>query len=79
MVYRGPRGLRPDPQAQAVIAGYQPGDATGKSAALVVAGRTTADACAAAATLAARPQSVRDTYAVALDGSGRIIAEGGRP
>jgi Domain of unknown function (DUF4430) len=79
MVYRGRGGLRPDPQAQAVIAGYQPGDATGKSADLVVAGRTAADACAAAATLAARPQSVRDTYAVALDGSGRVVAEGGRP
>jgi hypothetical protein len=79
MVYRGRAGMRPEPQAQAVIAAYQPGDATGKSAALIVAGETTADACAAAATLADRPQSVADTYAVALDGAGHVIAEGGRP
>jgi uncharacterized protein DUF4430 len=79
MVYRGRAGLRPDPQAQAVIAAYQPGDATGRSAAFVIAGRTPATACAAAATLAHAPGSVRDTYAVALDGSGRVIAEGGRP
>lgn len=79
MVYRGRAGLRPDPDAQAVIAAYQPGDSGGGSAALVVAGRTVTDACAAAATLAGRPQSVRQAYAVALDGSGRVIAEGGRP
>jgi Domain of unknown function (DUF4430) len=79
LVYRGRAGLRPDPAAQAVIAAYQPGDATGRSAALVIAGRTVASACAAAATLARDPGAVRNAYAVALDGSGRVIAQGGRP
>jgi hypothetical protein len=79
MVYRGRAGLRPDPRAHALIAGRQPGPATGKSAELVVAGDTTAAACAAAHTLAADPGAVRDAYAVALDASGHVIAYGGRP
>jgi hypothetical protein len=79
MVYRGRGGLRPDPRAHALIAGRQPGAATGRSAELVVAGDTTAAACAAAHTLAADPGAVRDAYAVALDASGHVIAYGGRP
>ena len=79
MVYRGQAGQRPDPAAHAVIAAYQPGPATGTSAELIVAGDTQAAACAAATTLAERPASVRDAYAVALDGSGHVIAYGGRP
>ena len=79
MVYRGHGDPQPDPAAHALIAAFQPGPSTGGSAELVVAGDTTASACAAAATLAARPGSVRDAYAVALDGSGDVIAYGGRP
>ena len=79
MVYRGRAGLRPDPQAHALIAGYQPGPSTGKSAEVVVAGDTPSAACAAARTLAASPAAVHDAYAVALDASGRVIAYGGRP
>jgi hypothetical protein len=79
MVYRGRSGLRPDARAHALIAGRQPGPATGKSAELVVAGDTPAAACAAAHTLAADPGAVRDAYAVALDASGHVIAYGGRP
>jgi len=62
-----------------VIAGWQPGPATGKSAQVVVAGDTRGAACAAAHTLAADPQAVRDAYAVALNASGHVIAYGGRP
>lgn len=79
MVYRGRPGLRPDASAHAVIAGWQPGPATGKSAQIVVAGDTKAAACAAAHTLADDPQGVHDAYAVALDASGHVIAYGGRP
>jgi hypothetical protein len=79
IVYRGRAGQRPDPAAHAVIAAYQPGPATGTSAALIVAGDTEAAACAAAGTLAERPASVHDAYAVALDGSGHVIAYGARP
>jgi hypothetical protein len=79
IVYRGRAGQRPDPQAHAVIAAYQPGPSTGQSAELIVAGDTRAAACAAAETLAMRPADVRNAYAVALDGSGHVIAYGGRP
>lgn len=79
MVYRGRAGLRPDPEAHAIIAGLQPGEATGKSAEVVVAGDTPAAACAAAHTLAADPRAVHDAYAVALDAAGHVIAYGGRP
>jgi hypothetical protein len=79
MVYRGRAGLGPDPAAHAVIAGFQPGAATGKSAEVVVAGDTPAAACAAAHTLAADPGAVHDAYAVALDAAGHVIAYGGRP
>ncbi len=79
MVYRGRAGLRPNPRAHALIAGRQPGPATGKSAEVVVAGDTAAAACAAAHTLAADPGAVRNAYAVALDASGHVIAYGGRP
>jgi len=79
MVYRGRSGLRPDPAAHAVIAGWQPGPATGRSAQVVVAGDTEGAACAAAHTLATDPRAVRNAYAVALDASGHVIAYGGRP
>jgi hypothetical protein len=79
IVYRGRAGQRLDVKAHALIAAYQPGPATGGSAALIVAGDTGASACAAAKTLAQRPGSIRDAYAVALNGSGRVIAYGGRP
>ena len=78
MVYRTPGGPRPDPQAHALIAAYQPGDATGRSAELIVAGDIPRAACAAARTLAEHPAQVASTYAVALDGGGHVIAAGGR-
>src|SRR5437763_5726175 len=76
MVYHGHGSPRPDATARAVIAAFQPGPSTGGSAELVVAGDTTAAACAAAGTLATRPASVRDAYAVALDGGGHVVAYG---
>jgi hypothetical protein len=45
---------------------------------VVVAGDDQQSACAAAARLADDPQLVRDTYAVALDADGRLLAAGGR-
>jgi hypothetical protein len=78
MVYRSPDGPRPEPEAHAVIAAYQPGAATGRSAELIVAGDVPGAACAAARTLAERPGAVARTYAVALDGGGRVVAAGGR-
>jgi hypothetical protein len=78
MVYRTPAGPRPEPRAHAIIAAYQPGDATGRSAELIVAGDIPRAACAAARTLAEHPSAVADTYAVALDGGGRVVAAGGR-
>ena len=78
MVYRSPGGPRPEPRAHAVIAAYQPGEATGRSAELIVAGDIPRAACAAARTLAEHPGAVSSTYAVALDGAGRIVAAGGR-
>ena len=45
---------------------------------LVVAGDTEASACAAAETLASHPSQIANTYAVALDAAGTVIAEGGR-
>jgi hypothetical protein len=78
MVYRTPGGPRPEPNAHAVIAAYQPGEATGRSAMLIVAGDIPRAACAAARTLAEHPGTVASTYAVALDGAGRIVAAGGR-
>jgi Domain of unknown function (DUF4430) len=78
MVYRTPGGPRPDPRAHALIAAYQPGEATGRSAELIVAGDIPRAACAAARTLAEHPGAVADTYAVALDGGGHVVAAGGR-
>jgi hypothetical protein len=79
MVYRTPGGPRPEPRAHAVIAAYQPGEATGRSAELIVAGDIPRAACAAARTLAEHPAAIADTYAVALDGGGHVVAAGGRP
>jgi hypothetical protein len=45
---------------------------------VVVAGDDQQSACAAAGRLADDPQLVRDTYAVALDANGRLLAAGGR-
>jgi len=78
MVYRTPSGPRPEPGAHALIAAYQPGEATGRSAELIVAGDIPRAACAAARTLAEHPGAVANTYAVALDGGGHVIAAGGR-
>jgi hypothetical protein len=78
MVYQTPGGPRPEPRAHALIAAYQPGEATGRSAELIVAGDIPRAACAAARTLAEHPSAVADTYAVALDGGGRVVAAGGR-
>jgi hypothetical protein len=79
LVYRGPAGQTPEPQAHAVIAAYQPGSTTGGSASLIVAGDSQAAACAAAATLARHPAAVRNAYAVALNAAGSVVAYGGRP
>ena len=78
MVDRTPGGPKPEPNAHAVIAAYQPGEATGRSAELIVAGDIPRAACAAARTLAEHPGAVASTYAVALDGAGRVVAAGGR-
>jgi hypothetical protein len=78
-VYRPGHGLQPQAGGQALIAGFRPGAATGRSAAVTVAGATPAAACAAARTLAGHPRSVAGTYAVALDGAGHVLAAGGRP
>jgi hypothetical protein len=64
--------------AQALIAGYQPPVAPGDAVVLVVAGDTEASACAAAETLASHPSQIANTYAVALDAAGTVIAAGGR-
>jgi uncharacterized protein DUF4430 len=79
MVYHGQSGLLADPAAHALIAGYQPPGAPGDAVTVVVAGDTVSTACAAAAGLAAAPSLVRGTYAVALDGDGKVVAAGGRP
>jgi hypothetical protein len=71
-------GARPVPGARALIAAYRPQGGVGESARVVVAGADRAAACAAARTLAERPADVRFTYAVALDGDGRVLAAGGR-
>jgi Domain of unknown function (DUF4430) len=78
LVYRGSGGLQPLPAAHALIAGYQPPGAPGSAVDVVVAGDDEQSACAAAAQLAGHPQLVRDTYAVALDADGRLLAAGGR-
>jgi hypothetical protein len=78
MVYRGSHGLQPLPAAHALIAGYQPPGAPGAAVDVVVAGNDQQSACAAAARLAVDPQLVRDTYAVALDADGGLLAAGGR-
>jgi hypothetical protein len=78
MVYRGSHGLQPLPAAHALIAGYQPPGAPGAAVDVVVAGDDQQSACAAAARLAVDPQLVRDTYAVALDADGGLLAAGGR-
>jgi hypothetical protein len=79
MLYRGRGGRSPLPSAHAVIAGYQPPVAPGDAVVLVVAGDTEDSACAAAKTLASRPSRIANTYAVALDADGAVIAAGGRP
>lgn len=79
MVYRGEEGIEPLPEADALIAGYQPPVAPGDEVRLVVSGETEESACAAAETLAERPAEIAGTYAVALDASGNVIAAGGRP
>jgi len=78
MVYRTPGGPKPEPQAHALIAAYQPGEATGRSAELIVAGDIPRAACAAARTLAEHPNAIASTYAVALDGGGHVLAAGGQ-
>ena len=78
MVYHGPDGRTPLAGARALIAGYQPPGAPGDAVRLVVAGDSAQAACAAAAHLARDPGFVADTYAVALDGQGNLLAAGGR-
>jgi hypothetical protein len=78
LVYHGARGMLPDPSAHALIAAYSPTGQPISSVTLVVAGDTDQAACAAADLLAHRPSAVRRTYAVALDGSGHVIAAGGQ-
>jgi hypothetical protein len=78
MLYRGAGGRVPLTAAHALIAGYQPPVAPGDAVVLVVAGDTEASACAAAETLASHPSQIANTYAVALDAAGTVIAAGGR-
>ena len=79
LVYHGARGMIPDPSAHAVIVAYSPTGQPISSVTLVVAGDTEQTACAAADLLAHHPSAVKRTYAVALDGSGHVIAAGGQP
>jgi hypothetical protein len=79
LVYRGAKGMSPDPAAHALIAAFSPTGQPISSVTLVVAGDTEQAACAAASTLAHDPEAVKRTYAVALDGSGHIVAAGGQP
>jgi hypothetical protein len=78
LVYHGAQGMQPDPAAHALIAAFSPTGQPISSVTLVVAGDTEQAACAAAATLAHHPSVVKRTYAVALDGSGHVIAAGGQ-
>ena len=78
MLYRGARGRAADPAAHALITGYQPPVAPGDAVVVVVAGDTQASACAAADTLANRPAAIANSYAVAMDAHGSVIASGGR-
>jgi hypothetical protein len=78
MLYRGAGGRVPLTAAHALIAGYQPPVAPGDAVVVVVAGDTEASACAAAETLASHPSRIANTYAVALDAGGTVIAAGGR-
>ena len=78
MLYRGAGGRVPLTAAHALIAGYQPPVAPGDAVVLVVAGDTEDSACAAAQTLASHPSRIANTYAVALDAGGTVIAAGGR-
>jgi hypothetical protein len=78
MLYRGAGGRVPLAAAHALIAGYQPPVAPGDGVVLVVAGDSEASACAAADTLASHPSRIANTYAVALDAGGTVIAAGGR-
>jgi Domain of unknown function (DUF4430) len=79
IVYHGAGGMSPDPSAHALIAAYSPTGQPISSVTLVVAGDTQQAACAAADTLAHDPAAIKRTYAVALDGSGHVIADGGQP
>jgi uncharacterized protein DUF4430 len=65
--------------AHALIAAYSPTGQPISSVTLVVAGDTDQAACSAADLLAHHPSAVKRTYAVALDGSGHVVAAGGQP
>jgi hypothetical protein len=78
MDYRGKAGMVAVPAAHALIAGYQPSGPPGDAVDVVIAGDTPGSACLAATTLAHDPGLVADTYAVALDAHGHVIARGGR-
>ena len=78
LVYHGAGGMVPDASAHALIAAFSPTGQPISAVTLVVAGDTEQAACAAAGTLANHPSAVKRTYAVALDGSGHVIAAGGQ-
>lgn len=78
MAYRGKAGMVPVPGAHALIAGYQPPGPPGAAVDVVIAGDTGGSACGAANRLAQDPGLVADSYAVALDADGHVIARGGR-
>jgi len=77
-VYRGEPGWSAVPDAHAVIVARSPEGIPGRSFELLVAGDTKQAACAAAATVASRPGRIAQTYAVALDGDGNVLAAAGR-
>jgi uncharacterized protein DUF4430 len=78
MAYRGKAGMVAVPSAHALIAGYQPPGPPGAAVDVVIAGDTAASACLAANSLAHAPGLVANSYAVALDAHGHVVAQGGR-
>jgi len=78
MAYRGKAGMVAVASAHALIAGYQPPGPPGAAVDVVIAGDTAGSACLAANSLAHDSRLVADTYAVALDARGHVVAEGGR-
>ena len=77
-VYRGAAGWSAVPGARAVVVARVPHGIPGRSFELLVAGADQAAACAAAGTIAKNPVAIAGRYTAAMDGSGHVLASGGR-